>query len=98
MAAQIVLGILVAAVVGVVAHVVLPGRGERGVALAPLVAAAVGALAWTALTWAGLGIDSVWMWLAAVLAPAVVTVPFVLALAAVRRRSDAAERARLRIT
>jgi peptidoglycan/LPS O-acetylase OafA/YrhL len=94
---QIVLGILIAAVVGLALHFVLPRRGTRGVALAPLVAAAAGAVAWTALTWAGWGIDNPLLWLSALVVPAVVTVPVVLVLGAARERRDAEERARLHI-
>lgn len=94
---QIVLGILIAAAAGVALHYVLPGRDARGIVVVPILAAAVGAVVWTALTWAGVGIDNPWIWLAALAVPAIVTVPLILALTAARRRADAAERARLRI-
>lgn len=94
---QILLGIIVAAVVGVAVHFALPGKLLRGVALAPLVAAATGAVAWTALTWAGLATDNPWLWLSALVVPAVVTVPFILGLTSARTRHDAAARARHRI-
>ena len=95
---QILLGILIAAVVGVAVHFVLPGRENRGIVVAPVVAAAVGAVVWTTLTWFGVGIDNPWIWIAAVVAPAIVTVPVILALTAARRRADLAERTRLRLT
>ncbi len=94
---QILLGILIAAVVGIAAHFALPQRPTRGVALVPLIAAASGAVAWTALTWAGLGPENPLIWLAALAVPALVTVPVVMALSAARVRSDAAERERLRL-
>lgn len=94
---HILLGILIAAAVGVLAHFSMPRRLTRGVALAPLLAAAAGAVAWTALTWAGLGIDNPLLWLAALAVPALVTFPSVAWLGASRTRHDAAERARLRI-
>jgi hypothetical protein len=94
---QILLGILIAAAIGAALHYGLPHRATRGVALAPMTAAAVGAVVWTALTWAGLAIDNPWLWLAAVVVPAVVTAPIVLLLGAARVRSDAEERKRLGI-
>jgi Na+/proline symporter len=94
---QILLGIIVAVVVGVAVHFVLPGRDTRGVVLAPAVAAAFGAAAWTILTWAGLALDNPLLWLAALVVPLVLTVPIVLGLTAARTRADAAERERLKL-
>jgi len=94
---QILLGILIGAVVGLVVHFALPGRNGRGMVVAPIVGAAVAAVVWAGLTWLGFGIDAPWIWLAAIVIPAVVTVPVVLALAAARRRTEAAERARLHL-
>jgi hypothetical protein len=92
---QIVLALLIAAAIGAGVHFLLPHRSTRGVVLAPMIAAAVGGIVWTALTWAGLGIDNPWIWLAAVIAPIVVTVPAVLLISAARVRGDARERTRL---
>lgn len=94
---QILLGVIVATIVGVAAHYLLPGRDTRGAALAPLIGGATGAVVWTLFTWAGVGGDNLWIWVAAILAPVMVTVPVVVVLAAARTRRDAAERARLRI-
>jgi hypothetical protein len=94
---EILLGIIIAAVIGVAVHFALPGKAGRGVLLAPAIATAVGAVLWTALTWAGLGVDNPLLWLAALVGPAIVTVPVILAVTAARARHDAAERARLRI-
>lgn len=49
------------------------------------------------LTWAGVGLDSPWLWLSAVVVPIVVTYPVVTILARVRIAHDARERARLKI-
>jgi hypothetical protein len=92
---QIVLALLIAAAIGAGVHFLLPHRSTRGVVLAPMIAAAVGGVVWTALTWAGLGIENPWIWLAAIVAPIVVTVPAVLLISAARVRGDARERARL---
>jgi peptidoglycan/LPS O-acetylase OafA/YrhL len=94
---QIVLGILIGALVGLAVHYVLRDRRTRGVALAPIIGAAVAAVVWTALTWAGLGIDNPLLWLAALAVPAIVTVPAILVLSAARARRDALERERLQI-
>ena len=49
------------------------------------------------LTWAGVGLDSPWLWLSAFVAPAVVTYPVLLLLTRARTGHDARERARLKI-
>lgn len=94
---QILLGLIIGAVVGLVAHVALPHRDTRGAALAPFAGAAASGVVWTALTWAGLGIDSPVLWLTAVIAPAVTTFPLVMVLTRRRHARDADERARLGI-
>ncbi|MFZ8756706.1 hypothetical protein ACO03V_04720 [Microbacterium sp. HMH0099] len=92
---QILLGLLLGAVVGLAAHFALPRRSTRGVALAPLAGAAASAVVWTALTWAGLGIDSPVLWIVAVLAPAATVLVLIPLLSRRRTASDASERARL---
>lgn len=92
---QILLGILVGAAIGAALHFALPHRGLRGVAVGPMIGAAAGAIAWTVLTWAGLGVDSLWMWLAALVVPAAVTAPALVMLGRARVRADERERARL---
>jgi len=94
---QILLGLIVGAVVGLAAHVVLPHRQLRGAALAPFAGAASAAIVWTALTWAGLGIDSPVLWLVVVLAPVATTFSLVPALSRARLNRDAADRAELGI-
>lgn len=92
---QLLLGILIGAVIGVAVHFGLPQRNTRGAGLAPLLGAAVGAVSWTALTWAGLGVDNPLLWLSAIVLPAVVTIPVIAWLSASRSRADAAARERL---
>ena len=92
---QILLGIIVGAAIGAGLHFALPHRGVRGVVVGPMIGAAAGAIAWTVLTWAGLGVDSLWMWLAALVVPAVVTTPVLILLGRARVRADDRERARL---
>ena len=94
---QILLAFIVGAVIGAALHFVVPGRSTRGVALGPIVGAAAAGLVWMILTWAGVGLDSPWLWLSAFVAPAVVTYPVLLLLARARTGHDARERARLKI-
>lgn len=94
---EILLAFIAGASVGTALHFLQRGRESRGVALAPMLGAAVSGLAWLALTWAGLTTGNPWIWVAAVVVPAVV-VPLVLAIAARRRTAhDASERLRLKI-
>lgn len=92
---QIALALLIAVVIGIALHFALPHRQKRGVVVAPAIAAAAGVITWAALTWAGVGIDNPWIWLSAIIVPAVVTAPVVLALGAARVRGDDRERQRL---
>lgn len=92
---QILLGLIIGAVVGLAAHVALPHRQLRGAALAPLAGAAAAAVTWTALTWAGLGVDSPILWLVAVVAPAATVLSLIPLVTRSRLAQDAADRARI---
>lgn len=93
---QILLALIVGAAIGTAAHFVAPARATRGAALGPLLGAVVGGLAWLVLTWAGLGLDSVWLWLSPLVA-SVVVYPALALLARARTAHDERERARLGI-
>ncbi|WP_345803080.1 hypothetical protein AAIB33_08365 [Microbacterium sp. AZCO] len=93
---QILLAFIVGAVVGLAVHYLAGGRDTRGVALAPILGAFFAGLVWMILTWAGVGLDSVVLWLS----PLVVSWlawPVVALLARTRRTHDQEERKRLRI-
>lgn len=92
---QILLGVILGAVVGLAAHVALPHRSLRGAALAPLAGAAAAAFVWTALTWAGLGVDSPILWIVAVLAPAITSFVLVTLVSRARVARDEVDRVRL---
>ncbi|MFJ4039219.1 hypothetical protein ACIPVB_14220 [Microbacterium sp. NPDC090007] len=92
---QILLGLIIGAVVGLAAHVALPHRQVRGAVLAPLAGAAAAAVVWTALTWAGLGVDSPVLWIVAVLAPAATVLVLIPLLSRARLARDEADRARI---
>jgi hypothetical protein len=94
---QILIALIVGAVLGVAVHFHIGHRDTRGVAVAPIVGALSAGLVWTILTWAGVGIDSIWLWLSMFVAPLAVAYPVVILLTRARVAHDAAERARLRI-
>lgn len=94
---QILLALIVGAGLGIAAHFSVAGRDTRGSVLAPMIGAVVGGAVWLALTWAGLGIDSPWIWVASFAAPAIVVFPALIALTRVRRSRDERERKRLKI-
>lgn len=95
---QILLALIVGAVLGIAAHYAAPGKADRGVALGPIAGAVVGGVVWLIFTWAGVGIDSVWIWLVSFVAPFLVVYPALRVLAGVRTAHDARERARLKLS
>lgn len=94
---QILIALIVGAVLGVAVHFHIGDRSTRGVVIAPVVGAFSAGLLWMILTWAGVGIDSIWLWLSMFIAPLVVTYPVVILLTRARVAHDASERARLKI-
>lgn len=94
---EIILALVFGAAVGAAIHFALPHRALRGRALAPVLGTVVAGLAWLALTWAGIGTESPWPWLSAIVLPAAVTAVAVTALTRARLAHDARERARLGI-
>jgi len=93
----ILLALIAACALGIAVHFLIGGRELRGVALAPAIATAVSAIAYAGLQWAGVGEDSVWLWLATTLGAAAVSALATAAITGIRRRSDAAARAALGI-
>ena len=91
---QILLAFIIGAVIGVGIHFQLHQRLTRGVVLAPMIGAVSAGLAWAILTWVGIGVDTPWPWLAALVVPVVVTYPAILLTSRVRVARDARERAR----
>ena len=94
---QILLAFIIGAVIGVGIHFQLHQRLTRGVVLAPMIGAVSAGLAWAILTWAGIGVDTPWPWLAALIVPIVVTYPAILVTSRLRVARDARERERLGI-
>ena len=93
----ILLALVGACVLGIAAHFLIGDRERRGVAVAPAIATAVSAIVYTGLQWAGVGEDSVWLWLASILGAVVVAALAPGALTAARRRGDAQTKAALGI-
>lgn len=94
---QILIGLIVGAAIGVGVHFHVGGRTTRGVVVGPIVGAFSAGLAWMVLTWAGIGIDTPWPWLAALIVPLAVTYPVLILLTRFRVAHDAKERERLKI-
>lgn len=93
----ILLALVGACVLGVAAHFLIGGRELRGVALVPPIATALSAAVYTGLQWAGVGEDSVWLWLASTLGAALVAAGAAAVLTAARRRGDERTKAALGI-
>jgi len=83
---------------GGVLHYLMPGRTSRGAALAPVLGALLGGLAWAVLTWAGLTTTSPWLWVISLAVPAIVVPAALAVLTRVRATRDARERLRLKIS
>ena len=90
----ILLAIIAACALGIAVHFAVPSRELRGLAVSTAAAAAAYAIG----QWSGLGEDSPWLWLIAIGGGGVLSVVATVALTAVRRRSDAAQRAALGIS
>jgi hypothetical protein len=93
----ILLALVGACALGIAVHFLIAGRELRGVVLAPAVATAVSAVVYTGLQWAGVGEDSIWLWLASVLGAVAIAAVATWAITASRTRSDAAARTALGI-
>ena len=93
---QILIALVVGASIGLAVHFMAKARATRGPVLAPMIGALAAGLVWMILTWAGIGIDSVWLWLS----PFVVSWiawPIVALIGRSRLAHDERERKRLRI-
>lgn len=93
----ILLALIGACALGIAAHFMIGDRDLRGVALTPAIVTAVSAVTYTALQWAGVGEDSIWLWLASVLGAPVVAALATIVVTGIRKRADAQNRAALGI-
>jgi hypothetical protein len=94
---EIVLALVYGAALGLGAHFLIAGRHLRGIVVAPVLGALVSGLVWMIMTWAGVTIESPWIWVASILAPIIIVLPTLAVLARTRAAHDDSERARLGI-
>lgn len=80
--------IVIAAGIGGIIRYLLPGRDAHGVLLLPALSAAVAAIVWVALLWAGLTFDGGWIWVASLVAGGLAAVAAGLALPRRRNAAD----------
>lgn len=78
------------AILGLATQFVVPLRHLRGVAMAPAIGTAVAAVVWVALTWLGWPWDGGWIWVASLVASALVPAAVLYFLSPRRERADAA--------
>jgi hypothetical protein len=81
--------VLGGAIIGLIARYTIPERHRHGAVLVPALGAAVAAVVWEGLTWAGWKWDGGWIWWATLIVTAVVAFGAAIALGLTRRRSDA---------
>lgn len=94
---EILLALIFGGAVGAGAHYLLPGRELRGVVLASMLGAVAAGLAWSMMTWLGMGLSHPLLWVISAAAPFVV-VPLALRILTARRTAyDAQTRAALKI-
>lgn len=91
------LALVAAVAIGMALHFTLPLRSTRGVALGPLLDAAIAAVIYTSLTWRGLAESNPWLWVASILIPAAVTGVVLFVVSRARAAHDERERVRLKI-
>ena len=94
---EILLAFILGTVVGAAGHAIVPHRATRGVVVGPVIGAIAGGGIWMLLTWVGLTPDNPLLWVAAIVVPALVTLPALAVLSRVRLAHDRRERVRLRI-
>jgi hypothetical protein len=87
--------ILIAFGIGSLAYYVLPGRAQYGSMLIPSISAALSAVVWVGLLWAGWKFDGGWIWVVSLVAGAVVALILALTIPRSRRTHDEAMLQRL---
>ena len=93
----ILLALVAACAFGIGVHFLIGGRELRGVALTPAIATVAAGVIYTALQWAGIGQDSIWLWLASIVGSVAIAIVATLVIVAIRRRTDAEAKAALGI-
>ncbi|MFL0566220.1 hypothetical protein ACH0CG_10685 [Microbacterium sp. 179-I 1D1 NHS] len=85
----VVLALVFGAIAGAAAHYALPLRSMRGASVGAILGALLGTGTWTALTWAGMGPDSGWIWLLSIAVPVIVVPIALLVVSRLRAARDA---------
>ena len=93
----ILLALIAACSVGVVLHLMLPGRDRRGAAVTPAVASATTAAWYTIMQWSGAAEADAWLWAVSLGTGALLAAAATVLLSGRRTRDDARERQRLGI-
>jgi hypothetical protein len=82
--------VLIAFIMGLIAHYTLPGRDTYGSLLVPSIAAVVSSVIWVALLWAGWKFDGGWIWAVSLVAGGLVALAISLTIPRTRRTGDKA--------
>ncbi|MBF4573972.1 hypothetical protein ITJ64_15765 [Herbiconiux sp. VKM Ac-1786] len=75
-------------ILGLIARYALPNRDRHGVVVVPAIGAAVAAVVWGILTWAGLPWDGGWIWVISLVVTAVAVVVADVLIGRRRKESD----------
>lgn len=94
----ILIAVVIACAAGIIAHFVLPRRDLRGAAVSGALATVTAAVVYTALQWAGLAEDNVWLWVASIGGGVAAGFFGTLMLTRVRERRDAERAVALGLT
>lgn len=84
----IVLALLAGGVAGAITHLVVANRYARGVIVSGAVGTVSAAIIYTALTWAGIAQNNIWLWVASIGGAVVITWVFTLILTNMRVAAD----------
>lgn len=93
----VLLALIAACSLGIGLHYLLPHRPLRGVTVTPAIATAASGVIYTIMQWAGVGQDSIWIWVVSIAGALLIAGGATAMLSAARLRADAAERAALGI-
>ena len=93
----ILLALVAACALSIGLHYLLPHRPLRGVTVTPVIATAGAGVIYTVMQWAGVGQDSIWIWVASIAGALLLAALATVALSAARLRADAAQRSALGI-
>lgn len=85
---EILFAIVIGAAIGLVIRLIVPRRHEHGLMLLPMIAAAVTAVVWAALVWAGFTFDGGWIWWISLVLGGAASLATAIVLPTLRRNAD----------